>query len=329
MTKDPSKISNLLNFLSKMLVKIGDKRKREERNKIREIFGEMLGIGSKKKDQDKIFYLVKCPELDGKSLLWYINSQNVRLFRQREELIDLSVKIANLTHEGDSEKAMNEVINNYKSGLPRGVGLRDMMKNAANMIEERYPWSTSKMFIMILVSLLACLKDIGLFVFDLATDIQFSLGMLGRYENFSLEDPTYDSVFKNSSHFFPEKCRVKSWETLKSCWNDYNNTFSEPEINIEYNDDMIMITTGWFSLWHCIQPFLGIFIVFFSMNYKKMNGCAEIPKGPIPVFNNIYMFYLNMRGHIARSKPQFKKEVETFESEILKYEASGKPCFLN
>ena len=68
MTKDPSKISNLLNFLSKMSEKIGDKRKREERNKIREIFGEMLGIGSKKKDQDKIFYLVKCPELDGKSL---------------------------------------------------------------------------------------------------------------------------------------------------------------------------------------------------------------------------------------------------------------------
>ena len=93
MTKDPSKISNLLNFLSKMSEKIGDKRKREEGNKIREIFGEMFGMGSKKRDQDDIFYLVECQELNGKSLLSYINSQNVRLFRQREELIDLSVKM--------------------------------------------------------------------------------------------------------------------------------------------------------------------------------------------------------------------------------------------
>ena len=123
MIKEPGKISNLLNFLSKMSEKIKVKENKEESDKIREIFSEMFGMF----DQDKIFYLVRCPEFDGKSLLSYINSQNVRLFRQREELIDLSVKIANLKYERDSEEAMDEVINNYKSGLASGVGLRDMI----------------------------------------------------------------------------------------------------------------------------------------------------------------------------------------------------------
>ena len=140
MNKDPGRISNVLSFLTKMLEKYQNKDKKDENKKIEEIFGEMFGRGNDK----NIFYLVECPELDGKSLLWYINSQNVRLFRQREELIDLSVKIASLNHGGDSEKAMNEVINNYKSGLASGVGLRDMI----NMIKERYRWSPSKVISM-------------------------------------------------------------------------------------------------------------------------------------------------------------------------------------
>ena len=99
------------------------------------------------------------------------------MFRQREELIDLAVKISNLNHgEEDLRGAMEEVINNYKSGLETGVGLRDMI----SMTKERYPWSSSKATIMILISLLTCLNSIGLYVFDLTTDVQFSLNMLNK-----------------------------------------------------------------------------------------------------------------------------------------------------
>ena len=45
-----------------------------------------------------MFYNVKCKYLDDKSLLEYIESENVRLSKQREELIDLSVKIADHNH---------------------------------------------------------------------------------------------------------------------------------------------------------------------------------------------------------------------------------------
>ena len=71
-----------------------------------------------------IFYLVKYAELDDKSLLEYIDSQNVRLSRQREELIDLSVKIANLNHRDDTEKAMEEVLRDMITQIKVGHLLR-------------------------------------------------------------------------------------------------------------------------------------------------------------------------------------------------------------
>ena len=50
---------------------------------------------------------------------------------------------------------------------------------------------------------------------------------------------------------------------------------------------------------------------------------------PIPALTNIFMFSLNVKRHIARRKPRFKKEMEIIEKKIKEYEALGKPCFLN
>ena len=338
MNKDPDKISKVLSFLTKMLEKYEKKDEKDGNEKIKEKFGEMFGRGNYK----NIFYLVECPELDGKSLLWYINSQNVRLFRQREELIDLSVKIASLNNEG--EKAMDEVINNYKSGLASGVGLRDMI----NMIKERYPWSSSKMYIMILVSLVACLLGIILYVLDLKTDIEFSLEMFHATATESLQEyPTYASIFENRSQPGPQEC----WQGFETCWDQH---YVDPEKNFTASELNDMKTTGWFAVWHCIQPFVGTFIVFLSMNYRKISS-IEIPEGPdclkkyrhccvpfqmlwklgyllcllfsvvpIPALTNIYMLYLKVRSHIARSKTQFRKEIEKIERNIKEYGDLGK-----
>ena len=345
MIKEPGMISNLLNFLSKMLEKIEDydKKRRQENDKIREIFGEMLGT----LNQDNIFYLVKCQGFDGKSLLNYINSQNVRLLRQREELIDLSVKIANLTHRGNPEKAMDNVIKNYKSGLESGVGLRDMI----DMIKERYPWSSTKMKIMIFVSLMTCALGIGLYVFDLTTDIRFSLEMYYLKAKGSFpEDPTYASIFQNITHPGPKECWQAFETAFETCWDQH---YVDPEKNftlIEYDD---MKTTGGIAVLHCIQPFLGIFIVFLTMNYNKIKcslpqmfvpDCLKrwccIPLKvlwilgyllcflasliPLPVFTHIYRFCLYVRFYDARRKLEFRKKIMQIESEIQKYEALGK-----
>ena len=106
MTTDQDTISNVLDYFTKI---VDNKSKNFQETK------EMYGIETRDGKDRIIFYLLKCKEFRDKSLLEYIDSQNVRFHRQREELIDLSVKIAGLNHGGDKEEAaMDEVIKNYK-----------------------------------------------------------------------------------------------------------------------------------------------------------------------------------------------------------------------
>ena len=121
------------------------------------------------------------------SLLEYIDSQNVRFTREREELVDLAVLIARLNNSKSDYKseegyktevkdAMEEVTNHFKSELPSGEGLRDMLV----MIGERFPWSSSKTSIKSLISFLFCVLGIGLYVLDIYTDVKFSIDMFIR-----------------------------------------------------------------------------------------------------------------------------------------------------
>ena len=142
----------------------------------------------------------------------------------------------------------------------------------------------------------------------------------------------------------------------EKCWDEKHEVFPKPKNNTEYNTDMK--TTGWIAVWHCLQPFVVTFIVFLSMknkdhNYKRFklpnvdNCCccglfvllwfvmrtlgncllslASIL--PMPVFTHIYIFYLNVSSHIARSNPKFKEKMGKWERKIEEYEALGKPCF--
>ena len=162
--KDPIKISSLLDLFSKIL-----KKTDQDYEGIKEILGIETKTGDEK-HKKTIFYLVKCEEFENKSLLEYIESQNVRLIRQREELIDLAVEIASLNHGKDTEKAKQEVINSFKSGLASGVALRDMI----DMVNERFPWSSAKKWIMVFLSLFVCISGTFLYVFDVVTDFLFT-----------------------------------------------------------------------------------------------------------------------------------------------------------
>ena len=299
MHKDPTRISAVLDFLSKSLNKDYQKTK------------EILGIETDHEGEKMIFYLVKCEVLGGFSLLEYIDSQNVRLSRQREELIDLSVKIANLNQGDDTETAMKEVIEHFKSGLESGVGLRDMIE----MIKERYPWKPNKKKIMILVSLITCLLGIGLYVFDVKTDLQFSLEMLDRTNNNTADD-------------FLTK--------VKNCWARRSTEVpsnSSGKLN-EKSQNNAYCNIAYISFWHCIQPFLFVLLVafnktFIGRNRKKSSASylcfCFVPgfwKIPIPALTLLYRFWLDIKCHSARSLTNFKEEIVKIEEEIHRHEAS-------
>ena len=275
MSKNPEVISSLLDFLSK---KLDTAAAFEE---IKEVLGVETEDGSKKKR--KMFYLVKCPVLGGVSLLQYIVSHSGRLNRQKEEMIDLSVKISSHNNPSDKRKAMDEVISSYKSGLPSSVGLRDMISS----IKERYPWTKSRRFIMVLVSLMACLLGIGFSLLDVVTDVQFSWEMLTKTNASQLpesEEPsmtdlsvsscildiTWDKLgvtHRNISRLRFEECKYRnlytttetpkvSWMRIYEFWENGDRDYGQ------YMDPEEYRMTGIIALWHCIQPWLITIICF-------------------------------------------------------------------
>ena len=309
MSKDPNNISLVIDFISRMVDKHGVKNKKI--HEIKTKFGEK-----------RMFYLVKCEVFDDLSLLEYVDTQNIRLSRQREELIDLSVKIAN-KNNNNGRDSQEEVINHFKSGLPSGVGLRDMI----NQIKERYPWSTSKKTLKIFLSLVTCLLGVGLYVMDLATDVKFSMHMLNgpKYSN---ESQNFD--FEN---YWTEKgFNFSSLRSFNSeCYEHIKNVSRPKEIKRrDFLPDKDYKTTGWIALYHCIQPFLVTLVVFLSINCKKWqirtpNILLAIGRiVPNPAFTYIFSFYLTVKKYNARSHPDFRSKIASTEDEIRKHESLGK-----
>ena len=333
-----------MDFLSKKFCHFSDGKDTED---FYEKTKETLGIEPLQKKNKTMFYLVKCEVFDGLSLLEYIDSHNVRLTRQREELIDVSVKIANLNKRGDSKGAMEEVINHYKSGLPSGEGLRDMIIQ----IKERYPWSSSKEIIMIFISLITCLLGIGLYVLDLTTDVHFTLELFNKTSRneYSYGSADFRTFLSKNSHNLPS-CQSYS----EQCCQDLNDKFqtrnnSTVRVNIEDEDYKL---TGLIAGWHCLQPFVATIIVFIIMECRKNGKCSapERPENfkkkkwwffnsvlccipmlgysgsvlPIPALTYVYKFYLDVRCHNARSRPDFRTQIVQYEKRIRDHESVGK-----
>ena len=303
MNTNPVRISSVLNFLSKKLHKLQNEYDFQKTK-------ENLGIEIMEGDRLTMFYNVPCEYLDDKSLLEYIDIQNVHLIRQREELIDLALKIANLNNRDDTENAMDEVINHFKSGLPSGVGLRDML----SQIKERYPWPNSKKIILIFVSLVACLLGIGMYVFDLTTDVLFSLDIMQtrnessngteEFANF-LPFPSLKSDFPEcfadmNSAFNKNYNRTTDFDDFlsnnyfnysslksdhQSCFADLNSSFKKKNNKTFAREDYGV--TAWISIWHCIQPFVVTVAVFISINYNNFSKGYSGLKFSLPEIPNV------------------------------------------
>ena len=337
MNRDPGMISTVLDFFTKRLEKYESKTTSEDEKedmlksqkvpRVYENFKEKIGIEKKGGGDQNIFYLWPCKELGGESLLKYLDTKTFCFLRQRRELIELSVKIARLNHGQDSEEAMKEVINHYKSCLPSGPGLRDLL----NMIKEQYPMSTFKALVNISVSLLVCTMTIGFYVFDIYTDVRFSLKMLN-----GSEEGSFDLHSHNLSPLcIPESCQAQQM-ALDTCLEQELHSEENLESS-EFRADMM--TTGWIAVWHCIQPFFVSFIVFLSMNCSCSSSPPTTPEAsyrpsrgpisllsvlPIPVFTNIYRFYLSLRFNLARSQPDFKKKIGKIEQQIQDHKNPGR-----
>ena len=330
MDKEPARISLLLHFICNML----DKAEKYGKSETMDILGVRIINGDD--ERLKMFYLVSSEAFGGISLLQYIESENVRLLRQREELIDLAVKIAELNHGESSLEAMEEVITNFKSGLASGVGLRDMIK----MIKERYPWSTTKMIVMTGLHLLTCLLGVGLYVCDIQTDVQFSLKMLSRssqreHRAGDIEPGDYywagmfavwHCLQPIIITLFVFMARRKSFPKFKE---NFLNIFEKPEdprfFRIFEGKDL-----NCFLLYLPSLLLLFCKLLFSLLCLLKLLCCGLLALGsviPIPALTLLYRFHLDIKHHRARSAADFrtnKAEMENIEKKIREHEAIGK-----
>ena len=102
MSTFPSKISTMIEFLSKML---------DEKDHASIL--KTLGIETEIENLKMVFYRVECATYNGLSLLKFIDAKGDLLVSEGEELLELAVKIAELKHGGDQDKAMEEVMEHF------------------------------------------------------------------------------------------------------------------------------------------------------------------------------------------------------------------------
>ena len=79
-----------------------------------------LGIELELENLEMVFYRVECATYDGLSLLEFIDAKGDLLISEGEELLELAMKIAELKHGGDQDKAMEEVMDHFSLS---GVGI--------------------------------------------------------------------------------------------------------------------------------------------------------------------------------------------------------------
>ena len=170
----------------------------------------------------------------------------------------------------------------------------------------------------------------------------------GRCRNYAIQVRALDPV--DDTHPPPCNCQMAKCVLMQALEKEFDEKKNSTVQNINFDD---YVATGWISLYHCVQPFLVILIVFLSMNckggkcsaqhqledlrinkewhsqctisalycLKKMAFIGSVV--PLPGFTNLYSFYLDVRCHHARSKPDFRTMIVSIEEEIREHEALG------
>ena len=120
--KDPRRMNAMLDFLSQMLEEC--ERSPGKFAKIKEALGLEIQV-----EQEKVvFYLVKCEVLGGLCLLDYLyRNLSDRLM---EKMLSICLAVSLMNHGGDKNRAQQEIIQNFKTGLSTSEGLRNLVISA-------------------------------------------------------------------------------------------------------------------------------------------------------------------------------------------------------
>ena len=260
----------------------------------------------------EMFHLVKCRNLDNRSLLEHI--VDFKMIKQREELLDVLDKIDRARYPAQRSGSKKRLTEQLKAGLPSSEGLVSCLQS----LHLRYRWTRGKIGGRQLKSIFKnILIGWTMFFLDLGTDIVFTSNM---YWN-SLRDCHQEVKqckmdFLRMVNHVPDHCNTTATffqcqELLENvslsglaCYDDAVCRFEDPD---QWRVMMFV------SLAHCILPILFSLTVFLIVERESLHKVYNIPN---PCITKFHRALLEFKLYRRLGKEEFidREHIERLET---------------
>ena len=264
-------------------------------------FHEIFGVGND-------LFCIKV--IDDTTILQYITDHN--MLKEREDLLQLLKKIEEVREGFGSQKRVVKIL---RSGIKSSKGL----KEAITSLKSGYSWSSEKVWKESIINVISYILIGGfLYIFDVYTDIKFSLEMFDlSQKNFT--EALETCVENKTSVTFDavEKCNAygaSSFECLEVFHNASTSNIRECfELQERFDDPYQWTEVGIVSVAHILLPTVFATFIFALFLYNRIiRKDFTLPLiFPVTIMTKIYKAITHIRININNQN----KEDKNFESE--------------
>ena len=273
----------------------------------RDEFQEMLGMG------DDLFCIrVNSNDYHDMPILQYITDHN--MLKEREDLLQLLRKIEEVRKGFGSQKRVVKIL---RSGIKSSKGL----KEAIHSLKSDYPWSSEKVWKESIINVISYIILGGfLYVFDVYTDIKFSLEMFDlSQKNFTKALQTCIENKTSVTLDAVEKCNAygaSSFECLEVFHNASTSNIGECfELQEKFDDPYQWTEVGIVSVAHILLPTVFASLIFamflFNRNHMLRKDFFLPLRFPLTIMTKIYKAIIQIRININNRN----KDDKNFEYE--------------
>ena len=216
------------------------------------------------------------------------------MIKEREGTIEVMKKIDLDRYPKDKKNAPSRIRRQVKKSVPASIGLRDCLKS----INEKFPWSRSKLKLMVTISFfLQVFMGVGFYALDIYSDIKFTLDMyyqsernfgesfISCFEEFSGE---FDQTIHTCKLAFDKKACMEDLALVKKsadrCFQD-GDRFGNPN---QWRFAGVVCTI------HIVLPFLAAFLAWAVLLIQdKCSGSliSILAKLPLPFVTKSFKFW--------------------------------------
>ena len=266
------------------------------------------------------FYLKVDGAGENETLMESILEQD--LLKEREDAIDVMKKVDEERYK-DRENAPARIKRQIKKAVPSSIGLRECLRS----INEKFPWSRSKVKTMATISFIVqVLMGLGFYSLDVYTDVIFAVNMHQQ----SNRDFTADFIQCHG------KFNEEFDQTIETCKNSFNkiecmksvDLIKKSADNCFKDERRFTNPTNWriagvVCAVHIGLPILTAFVIWTILLVQEkcsMDILASLSKLPLPFVTKIFRFWYDWEMFEILTDRN-KKDFEDRKKEAMKKSA--------